>query len=124
MDYMPHGHCFYWQPGILWPFVAANLGIASAYVIGFPWAFLPWLRRNGDSMPTLAAVLLATFVLFCGLGHVFAVANVWMAEYGAETLWHSATAAVSWAFVVAVRLTARRYSLGWIRDNGVEDLSR
>jgi hypothetical protein len=111
MDYLPHGHCFYWRPEILWPFVAANLAIAAAYVIGFPWAFLPWLRRNGESMPTPAAVLLATFVLFCGLGHVASTVNIWLAGYAEEAIWHSLTAAVSWMFVVVVRMTANRYHL-------------
>jgi len=117
MDYLPHGHCFYWQPAILWPFVVANLGIASAYVIGFPWAFLPWLRRNGQSMPPLASVLLALFVLFCGLGHVAVVADVWIGAYTFETAWHLATACVSWTFVVVVRMTARRYRLDWSHDD-------
>src|SRR5262245_18724146 len=99
---MPHGHCFYWRESILWPFVLSNLGIAGAYIVGFPWAFMPWLRRNGESMAPLPAVLLAAFVLFCGLGHVAVTANLWLCAYRFETIWHTLTALVSWAFVIVV----------------------
>lgn len=108
---MPHGHCFFWRPEILWPFVATNLAITGAYVVGFPWAFYPWLYRNGESLPAPAAVVLALFVALCGLGHAFVVANVWLGRYAEETVWHLLTAVVSWLFVVVVRVGARRYHL-------------
>ena len=30
--FMPHGHCFLWQPGILWPTVTSDFLIFASYV--------------------------------------------------------------------------------------------
>lgn len=106
-DYLPHGHCFYWESSILWPYVGANAAISLAYVVGFPLAMRPWIHH----LPPLVLILLAAFTLFCGLGHAWSAANVWMAAYHAEASWDVATACASWTFVIFTRLLARAYRL-------------
>jgi hypothetical protein len=30
-DFMPHGHCYFWEPGVLWLNVISDLTTAVAY---------------------------------------------------------------------------------------------
>lgn len=92
-SFMPHGGCFLWEPTVLWPFVLGNIGVATAYLIGFPWA---WRRVDFFGRFTL----LLAFVVFCGLGHLLQAWNVWKTDYALEGWWLCATAVVSWLFVI------------------------
>ncbi|MBI4445056.1 MAG: HAMP domain-containing histidine kinase [Acidobacteria bacterium] len=77
--YMPHGHCYLWEPGLVWLHVVADTVIGIAYVsisvtlvylvrkirVPFHWVFLAF----------------GAFIFACGGTHVMEVWNVWEARY-------------------------------------------
>ncbi|MGB0860106.1 MAG: GGDEF domain-containing protein, partial [Pseudoalteromonas spongiae] len=46
-DYMPHGHCYLWQPHILWTHVVSDLLIATAY-FSIPVALVIFMKKRND----------------------------------------------------------------------------
>ncbi len=46
-DFMPHGHCFFWRPEILWLHVSSDtLIVISYYLIPFALVYLVRKRRD------------------------------------------------------------------------------
>ena len=46
-QFLPHGHCYMWSPGVLWMNVVADILIAMAYFT-IPFALLYIARRRRD----------------------------------------------------------------------------
>jgi len=78
--FMPHGHCFLWQPGILWPTVTSDFLIFASYVAisGGLWYFV---RKRRDIEFKALFVLFGTFILACGMTHLLDVITVWYPAY-------------------------------------------
>jgi hypothetical protein len=93
-SFMPHGHCFFWMPHILWPTVIADI------TIGIVYCTLAFSRIWGQKMETL--ILFRAFIFCCGISHFFMVWNIWNADYRAEMLWSVVTAAVSVAALILI----------------------
>jgi signal transduction histidine kinase len=92
--FMPHGHCYFWRPDILWMHVVSDAVIALAY-FSIPVTLLYFLRRRPDiPFPGLVA-LFALFIVLCGAGHLFEIWTVWQPVYALQGLEKSATAVVS-----------------------------
>ena len=47
--FMPHGHCYLWQPGLVWLQVVSNGSIAAAYISIF--GTLVYLVRRIEDIP-------------------------------------------------------------------------
>jgi signal transduction histidine kinase len=93
-DFMPHGHCYYWRPDILWTHVISDAVIAVAY-FSIPVTLLYFLRRRRDiPFPGLIA-LFAAFILLCGTTHLIAIWTVWQPVYAVEGVVKALTAVVS-----------------------------
>ncbi len=56
-QFLPHGHCYMWSPGVLWMNVVADILIAMAYFT-IPFALLYIARRRRD-LPFGSSVLVA-----------------------------------------------------------------
>lgn len=102
---MPHGYCFAWEPQVFWPMVIGHGVTFAAYMVlpvALWWYFRNRSVRRGDWLRR--HLLFATFVGFCGVGHLILVVNLWRAHYLLEGVWACLTAAVSlWAAVVLLR---------------------
>ncbi|HEV8702764.1 MAG TPA: hypothetical protein VGV60_15950 [Candidatus Polarisedimenticolia bacterium] len=46
-DFMPHGHCYFWQPEIVWLHVVSDSLITLAYY-SIPVALVCFLRKRKD----------------------------------------------------------------------------
>jgi len=93
-DFMPHGHCYFWQPDVLWLNVVSDLAIALAYFT-IPAALIVFVRRRRDLAFRRVFILFSAFILACGATHAFDVYTVWSPYYRVEGLLKLVTAVVS-----------------------------
>jgi signal transduction histidine kinase len=93
-QFLPHGHCYMWSPGVLWMNVIADILIAMAYFT-IPFALLYIARRRRDLPFDWLVVCFGVFIVACGLTHVMNVWNVWHSNYWLEGIVKVLTAAAS-----------------------------
>ncbi|MDE2082505.1 MAG: PAS domain S-box protein [Burkholderiales bacterium] len=98
---LPHGYCFAWSPGLLWPMVGSDAVIAAAY-FSIPLAIVSYVRRRPDQVLHWVAWLFSAFIFACGLTHVMDIWTVWHPAYGLQALTKVLTAGVSLATAVAL----------------------
>ena len=46
-EFMPHGHCYFWKPGLLWLHIVSDALIAVAYY-SIPLTLLFFIYRRRD----------------------------------------------------------------------------
>jgi signal transduction histidine kinase len=93
-QFMPHGHCYLWSPGVLWTNVISDLLIALAY-LAIP-AVLIYMARVRRDLPFNGLVLsFGVFIVACGATHVIDAWNVWHAQYWLEGIVKAITAIAS-----------------------------
>lgn len=89
--FMPHGHCYLWQPPLVWAHFLSDLLIALAY---FVIAIALYSIIRHIRIPFSGLVLaFGLFIAACGATHLFEVWNLWHADY-----WQSAAVKVVTAF--------------------------
>ncbi|MGQ8366853.1 PAS domain S-box protein [Glaciecola sp. 1036] len=93
-DYMPHGHCYLWQPGILWTNVISDFVIALAY-FSIPIALVIFAKKRKGQSFNSVLWLFAAFILTCGITHVFSIYTIWNGTYGLHGISKAITAVVS-----------------------------
>jgi signal transduction histidine kinase len=93
-QFLPHGHCYMWSPGVLWMNVVADILIAMAYFT-IPFALLYIARRRRDLPFDWLVVCFGVFIVACGLTHVMNVWNVWHSHYWLEGIVKLLAAAAS-----------------------------
>ncbi|EAT11679.1 PAS domain S-box protein [Bermanella marisrubri] len=100
-NYMPHGMCYAWEPGILWTSVISDLVIATAY-FSIPFAILFLVQKRKINKHLHLYWLFAAFIFLCGLTHLYGIYVVWEGSYGPQSLLKALTAIVSLATAVMV----------------------
>ena len=110
-NFMPHGHCFLWEPQILWLHVLSDLGIAAAY-FSIPAAIVYFVSRRRDFPFKGLLVLYGSFILLCGSTHLFGIWVLWNPDYAIEGVLKALTAVVSiTTFFVSIKLIPRALQL-------------
>jgi signal transduction histidine kinase len=79
-NFMPHGHCYHWEPAVLWSYAISDSIIALAYLV-IPLSLVRIVRRRKDFSYMWMVALFAVFILGCGTTHVFDVINIWEPLY-------------------------------------------
>jgi PAS domain S-box-containing protein len=81
-NYMPHGHCYFWEPYILWSHAISDSIIALAYLT-IPLSLVKIVkgRKEDDFAYMWMLVLFALFILGCGATHIMDVINIWEPWY-------------------------------------------
>ncbi len=101
VDFLPHGHCFFWKPDVLWLHVSSDAVIALAY-FSIP-ATLVWLTRHRKDLPfPWVFYLFGAFILGCGLTHVFGIWTLWVPIYRLDGLVKALTAMLSISTAMAI----------------------
>ena len=80
-EFLPHGFCYLWKPGLLWTHVIADALIGLAYVaISFT---LLWLVRKGRREFPFQSVFVAfgLFIVACGATHFVEIWTLWNPSY-------------------------------------------
>jgi signal transduction histidine kinase len=93
-EFMPHGHCYFWKPEILWLHTVSDTFIALAYY-SIPAALWYFVRKRRDLKFAGIFVLFGIFIFACGTTHVMGVWTTWNATYRLEGVVKLLTAAVS-----------------------------
>jgi len=101
MAFMPHGHCYLWQPVLLWTHVGADTVTALAY-FSIPAALVYFTHKRKDTDFNWVFLMFAGFILFCGLTHVTEAITTWEPIYYTQGAIKVATAAISAFTAVAV----------------------
>jgi signal transduction histidine kinase len=80
-NFMPHGHCYLWQPGTLWLNVGSDALIACSYfAIPIAIYFFASQRRAAIRYAWIP-MMFAAFILLCGGTHVMEIWTVWHPIY-------------------------------------------
>ena len=66
---MPHGFCYFWNPGLVWLHVFSDSLIALAY-FAIPVILLWFARRRRDLPFSWMFVLFGVFIVACGATHL------------------------------------------------------
>ncbi len=99
--FMPHGHCYLWQPGVLWLNVLSDTLIAAAY-FSLPVALIYFVSKRRDLAFKSLFVMFGVFILACGMTHVMGVWTIWVPAYWLDGGIKAVTALVSVATAIII----------------------
>ncbi|MGF1498094.1 MAG: PAS domain-containing protein [Elainellaceae cyanobacterium] len=92
--FIPHGHCYLWNPGLVWLHLLSDALIAAAY-FSIPVMLLYFAGQRRDvPFPWLFA-LFGGFIVSCGLTHVLAAWTLWHPTYWLSGSVKALTAGIS-----------------------------
>ena len=102
-DFMPHGHCYFWRPELVWLHAVSDGLIALSYY-SIPVVLFFVVRRHLTRM-RVVLLMFAGFILACGTTHVLSIWDLWHSAYRLEGAVKAVTAILSVATaIVAIRL--------------------
>jgi PAS domain S-box-containing protein len=79
-DFMPHGYCYLWKPGLVWLHVVSDALIALAY-FSIPLTLIYFIRKRRDLPFNWMFVSFGMFILACGATHAMEVWTLWHGTY-------------------------------------------
>ena len=79
-DFMPHGYCYLWKPGLVWLHVVSDVLIALAY-FSIPVTLIYFIRKRRDLPFRWMFVSFGMFILACGTTHTMEVWTLWHGTY-------------------------------------------
>jgi signal transduction histidine kinase len=80
IDFMPHGMCYFWRPGVLWLHVISDGAIAAAYFT-IPVLLIEIVRRRKNITFHWMFWMFAAFILLCGSTHLLNIVTIWQPIY-------------------------------------------
>ena len=93
-DFLPHGVCMRWQPGLLWLHVVSDAFIALAYLC-IPVLLIMVARKRKDVPFHWMFLAFGTFILACGATHALGIVTLWIPIYRLDGLVKAITALAS-----------------------------
>src|SRR6476646_10503765 len=93
-QFIPHGHCYLWQPGLVWLHIASNSLIALAYY-SIPLMLLYFVHRRRDIPFNGIFVLFGSFIVACGTTHLMDIWTLWHPHYWISGSLKALTATIS-----------------------------
>ncbi len=93
-DFMPHGYCYLWDPGIVWLHVISDGLITLSYYC-IPVVLIYFIRKNRDIPFNRIFWMFGTFIMTCGTTHLMEIWNVWHGSYLLAGVIKAVTATVS-----------------------------
>jgi PAS domain S-box-containing protein len=120
-EFMPHGYCYLWNPGLVWLHVISDSLIAISYFT-IPFTLLWFVRKRRDLPFSWMFVLFGAFIVACGATHVMEMWNLWHAQYWLAGVLKAVTAVASvGTAILLVRLVPQALELpnlsDWARAN-------
>jgi len=93
--FMPHGHCFQWDPGILWTSIISDSLIAASYM-AIPFTLVFQIMRKRRDLPfNWMFVCFGVFIVACGMTHVMEIITVYRPYYAISGIIKAITAMAS-----------------------------
>lgn len=93
-QYIPHGHCYLWQTGLVSLHVASDAMIALAYY-SIPTMLIYFVRQRQDVPFSKLFWLFGFFIAACGTSHVMEVWTLWFPTYWLSGAVKAMTALIS-----------------------------
>ncbi|MBW4489149.1 MAG: PAS domain-containing protein [Trichocoleus desertorum ATA4-8-CV12] len=101
-QFIPHGHCYLWQPGLVWLHIASNSIIALAYY-SIPLMLVYFVHKRRDIPFNGIFILFGIFIVACGTTHLMDIWTLWHPHYWISGLLKAITAAVSFYTALELR---------------------
>jgi signal transduction histidine kinase/ActR/RegA family two-component response regulator len=99
--FMPHGHCYLWNPDLIALHVVSDATIAAAYFC-IPFVLYYMIKKRSDIPYKWVIGLFAVFILACGTTHLMEIYTLWHPEYWITGMIKALTAVVSIATALAL----------------------
>ncbi|XGV99678.1 MAG: sensor histidine kinase [Leptolyngbya sp. BL-A-14] len=93
-SFIPHGHCYLWQPELVGLHILADTLIAIAYY-SIPITLLYFVRRRRDLPFDWIFLLFGAFIVACGTTHLLEILTLWYPVYWISGTVKIVTAAIS-----------------------------
>jgi two-component system NtrC family sensor kinase len=94
VNFMPHGMCYLWKPGLILLHVISDVAIALSY-FSIPALLIYFVIKREDVPFLKVFILFAAFIILCGVGHLLDVWTLWHPNYWTAGIERGATAFVS-----------------------------
>ncbi|MEG4961792.1 MULTISPECIES: ATP-binding protein [unclassified Microcoleus] len=96
-NFIPHGHCYLWKPGLVWLHLTSDAVTALAYY-SVAVAIIYFTNERKDLPAQTVMLLVGFFFIFalCGTTHLMEVVTLWHPIYWVSGLIKAATGA--WSF--------------------------
>jgi twitching motility protein PilJ len=79
-NFIPHGHCYLWNPVLVWLHAGSDLAIALAY-FSIVAMLIYFVRQRQDLPFSRIFLLFAAFIITCGFSHLLEVWTLWHPDY-------------------------------------------
>jgi len=99
--FMPNGHCYLWEPALIWLHGVSDGLIALAYY-SIPLTLLYFIRKRRDIPFPAVFAMFGAFIIACGTTHLMEVWTIWQPYYWVSGSLKLLTAAISVATAIAL----------------------
>lgn len=123
---MPHGHCYLWDPGLVWLHQISDALIALAY-ISIPFTLASFIRRRKDIPFNWMFACFGVFIIACGATHIMEIWTLWTPSYWLAGVIKAITAAASVpTAILLIRLLPKALAMPTLNQwqQAHQDLSR
>ncbi|MDY6806393.1 MAG: PAS domain S-box protein [Cyanobacteriota bacterium] len=79
-NFIPHGHCYLWKPGLVWLHLISDAAIALAY-FSIPIILINFALKRKDLPFGKILILFGAFIISCGLTHIMGIWTLWHPDY-------------------------------------------
>jgi PAS domain S-box-containing protein len=79
-DFMPHGFCYLWNPGLVWLHLVSDTLISISY-LSIPITLIYFIRKRRNLPFNWMFGCFGTFIVACGATHIMEIWNIWHADY-------------------------------------------
>jgi len=93
-QFIPHGHCYLWKPGLVWLHLLSDVLTGLAYY-SIPVMLIYFVRKRRDVPFDWIFLMFSTFIVACGTTHLMDVWTLWYPTYWVSGLIKAITAFVS-----------------------------
>jgi two-component system, NtrC family, sensor kinase len=78
--FMPHGHCYLWNPALIRLHLISDFLIAAAYFT-IPFTLIHFVRKRRDLPFNWMFVCFGVFIVACGMTHLMEIITSWKPYY-------------------------------------------
>ncbi|MHC5767227.1 MAG: hybrid sensor histidine kinase/response regulator [Nostoc sp.] len=93
-SFIPHGHCYLWQPNLVWLHILSDAFIALAYY-SIPATLFYFVRKRKDLPFDWIFLLFSGFIVACGTTHLMEIWTLWHPTYWVSGFLKAVTATIS-----------------------------
>ncbi|RUR81830.1 PAS domain S-box protein [Chlorogloeopsis fritschii PCC 9212] len=105
--FIPHGHCYLWNPGLVWLHLLSDSFIALAYY-SIPFTLFYFVQKRQDVPFKRMFLLFGAFIVACGTTHLMEVWTLWHPIYWLSGSIKAITALVSlYTAIILVELVPK-----------------